>query len=87
MRERNVLQTATELLVLIPVVYEHRIKITTSRQIVDLVPIFHFHSFILQVKETFTENFEQRKPDEDHQKEDYQDEFTKKLCRKLMEFV
>ncbi|KAK2549893.1 Serine/threonine-protein kinase pim-3 [Acropora cervicornis] len=33
------------------------------------------------VKETFTENFEQRKPDEDHQKEDYQDEFRKKLSR------
>ena len=35
----------------------------------------------------FAENFEERKPDEDHQKEDYEDEFTKKLCRKLMEFV
>ena len=47
MYERNVLQTATEFLVLVPVVYEHRIIITTSRQSVELVPIFHFHSFIL----------------------------------------
>ncbi|XP_044163417.1 CBL-interacting protein kinase 15-like [Acropora millepora] len=34
------------------------------------------------VKETFGENFE----GEDHQKEDYQDEFTKKLCQKLAEY-
>ncbi|XP_015761962.1 PREDICTED: uncharacterized protein LOC107341055 [Acropora digitifera] len=34
------------------------------------------------VKETFGENVE----GEDHQKEDYQDEFTKKLCQKLAEY-